>query len=147
MESVLRMGVIYIMLLVMLRFTGKRALAQIDTFDFVMLLIMSEATQQAILGDDSSITNAFITIATMIFLNMTLILLKQRWQGFERYAEDVPLVLVADGTAIKDRLRKVRMEEDEILQQARATQGLERIDQIKWAVLERNGTVSIIPKQ
>ena len=146
MESVVRMAVVYVVLLVMLRFSGKRTLAEIDTFDFVLLLIISEATQQAILGNDFSLTNAFLTIATILFINMTLVIIKERWQGFEAYTEDVPLVLVADGRPIPDRLKKARMQADEIMQQARSTQGLERMEQIKYAVLERNGSLSIIPK-
>lgn len=146
MESIVRMAVMYLVLLTVLRFSGKRTLSQIDTFDFVLLLIISEATQQAMLGEDYSVTTAVLTIATIIFINMSLIMIKQRSSVFERYSEDVPLVIVQDGVPIKERLHKVRMQEDEVLQEARAKQGLERMDQIKWAVLERNGTVSIIPK-
>jgi uncharacterized membrane protein YcaP (DUF421 family) len=140
------MSVIYLLLLVLLRFSGKRTLAQMDTFDFVLLLIISETTQQAIVGDDSSMTNAVLAISTIVFLAMTLTGMKQKWHGFENYAEDVPMVIVRNGVPDRERLDRSRVSEDDILQTARESQGLERLDQIKWAILERDGVISIIPK-
>lgn len=147
MDSVLRMAAVYLTLLVLLRFAGKRTIAQIDTFDFVLLLIISEATQQAILGNDYSFTNAALTIATILLLNITLSFIKHRSRAFEQYAEDVPMVLVQDGEPLQDRLERSRVGLDEVLQQARLSQGVERLDQIKWAVLERNGSISVVVKQ
>lgn len=147
MDSVIRMAVVYLVLLVLLRFSGKRTIASIDTFDFVLLLIVSEATQQAILGSDYSLTNALLTIGTIILLNIGLSIWKQKSVAFDKYAEDVPMVLVQDGEPLQDRLDRSRVGLDEILQEARLAQGVERLDQIKWAVLERNGSISIVPKQ
>ncbi len=65
----------------------------------------------------------------------------------EKLIDDVPLVLVEDGRPIKERLEKARVDEGDILSSARELQGLERMDQIKYAVLERSGGISVIPKQ
>jgi uncharacterized membrane protein YcaP (DUF421 family) len=133
-------------LLIIFRVSGKRSLAQITTFDFVLLLIISEATQQALLGDDFSLINAFVVIITLIGLDIALSLLKQRSPTFELLIDDTPLIIVEDGRPLKERMDKARIDESDILASARELQGLERMDQIKYAVLERSGGVSIIPK-
>ena len=147
MDSVLRAAAIYIGLMIIMRFAGKRSLAQITTFDFVLLLIISEATQQAMLGQDFSVTNALIVIMTLVMLDIGFSLLKRRSKTIDKLLEDVPLVIVADGVALKDRMAKARVDEQDVLTAARHLQGIERLDQIRYAVLERSGGISIIPKQ
>jgi len=137
---------IYIILVVVYRIAGTRSLSQITTFDLVLLLVIGEATQQALLGDDFSITNAFVVIITLFVLDIGLTLLKQRSQLLERWLDSGPLVIVEDGKPIQERLHKSRIDESDILEAAREMQGLERIEQIKYAVLERSGKISIIPK-
>jgi uncharacterized membrane protein YcaP (DUF421 family) len=73
--------------------------------------------------------------------------LRQRWPRLDRLIEGLPLILVEDGRPIKERVDKSRVDEDDILTAARESQGIERMEQIKYAVLERNGKISIIPKQ
>lgn len=147
MDAVLRAGAIYLVLMLIFRITGKRSLAQITTFDFVLLLVIGEATQQALLGNDFSVTNAAIVIVTLLGLDLGLSLVQARFPGIGPWLDDVPLVLVEDGKVLKRRMDKSRIAESDILHAARTTQGLERMDQIKYAVLERTGEVSIIPKQ
>jgi uncharacterized membrane protein YcaP (DUF421 family) len=147
MESVLRPTFVYLFVLVLLRLTGRRTLAQITTFDFVLLLIISEATQQALIGVDNSMINSAIVVSTLIGLNIVMSLLKQRSQWFDRLLDDIPLVIVADGKPLKDRMAKARVDEDDVLDAARELHGLERMDQIRHAVLERDGQISIIPRR
>jgi uncharacterized membrane protein YcaP (DUF421 family) len=147
MDSVLRTAAIYVILLIIFRISGKRSLAQITTFDFVLLLIIGEATQQALLGNDFSLINAFIVILTLVGLDIGLSLLMGRSQTLERWIDDVPLVIVEDGRPLKERMDKARVDESDVLTAARELQGLERMDQIKYAVLERSGGISVIPKQ
>ena len=146
MESVIRPALVYLFLLLLLRLTGKRTLAQITTFDFVLLLIISEATQQALIGEDNSMINGAIVVATLIGLNILMSLLKQRSKWFDRLLDDIPLVIVVDGKPLKDRMDKARVDLQDILEAGRQLQGLERIDQVRYAILERNGQISIIPK-
>ena len=146
MDAVVRATVIYVFLVVLFRVTGKRTLAQITTFDLVLLLIVSEATQQGLLGNDFSIINACLVILTLIGLDLLAQGLSRRWRPLDRWLNGVPLLLVEDGQLIEDRARKTGFEEDEILEQARAGQGIERMEQIKYAVLERDGSISVIPK-
>ena len=146
MESVIRPALVYLFVLVLLRLTGKRTLAQITTFDFVLLLIISEATQQALIGEDNSMINSAIVVATLVGLNVLMSLLKQRWPWVDRLLDDVPIVIVENGKPLKDRMDKVRVDEDDVLDAARQIHGLERMDQIRHAILERDGRISIIPR-
>ncbi len=146
MDSVLRGATVYVVLLILFRIVGKRSLAEITTFDFVLLLIISEATQQAMIDNDNSMTNAFLIIITLLSLDIALSVTGQRFRIVDRLVNDVPMVLVEDGRVLKDRMTKSRVEETDILQSARQ-EGLERLDQIKYAVLERSGGISIIRKE
>jgi uncharacterized membrane protein YcaP (DUF421 family) len=147
MDSVLRGVIIYFILLVILRVSGRRTLGQMTTFDFVLLLIIAETTQQALLGEDFSLTNAGLLIVTLMVIDIGLSLLRERWPRLNRIIEGLPLILVEDGGPIKERVDQSRVDEEDILAAARESQGIERMDQIKYAVLERNGGTSIIPKQ
>lgn len=145
MDAVLRSCAIYIILMIFFRIIGKRTLSQITTFDFVLLLIIGEATQQALLGDDFSLTNAAIVIVTLMFLDVALSLIKQRSQVVDQLIDGVPTLLVENGVPIKEHMEKSRVDLEDILESARESQGLERMEQIKYAVLERGGQISIVP--
>jgi uncharacterized membrane protein YcaP (DUF421 family) len=147
MDTVLRGLSVYIFLLIIFRIGGKRSLGQVTSFDFVLLLIIAETTQQALLGDDYSVTNAFLLIGTLFGVDIGLSLLKQRSAKLDQLLEGAPLVIVEEGKPLKDRMDKARVDEDDILHAARELQGLERMEQIKYAVLERNGDITVVPKQ
>jgi uncharacterized membrane protein YcaP (DUF421 family) len=146
MGSVLRAVVVYVVLFLIFRVAGRRTLSQITTFDFVLLLIVSEATQNAMIGDDYSITNAMLVITTLVGLDIALSLWKRRFPSLDKFLDGVPLIIVEDGKPLKDRMAKARVDESDVLTAARELQGLERMEQIKYAVLERSGGISIIPK-
>jgi uncharacterized membrane protein YcaP (DUF421 family) len=93
------------------------------------------------------VTNAFVVILSLIGLDVGLSLLTQRSPLLDRWINDVPLVIVEDGRPLTERMAKARVDESDVLTAARELQGLERVDQIKYAVLERSGGISIIPKQ
>lgn len=145
MDSVIRGLVVYVFLLVVFRLAGKRTLSQATPFDLVLLLIISETTQQAMVDGDHSMTNAFLLIVTLVGTSILLSLVKQRSPAIDRLLEGQPLVLVDRGRLLTDRMAKVRVDENELLEAARQLHGLERIDQIHFAVLERSGEISIIP--
>lgn len=147
MDSVLRAAAIYFFVWLIFRIAGKRTLADVTTFDFVLLLILAETTQQALLGNDFSLTNAFLLITTLIGLDIALSLIKRRSKFIDKVFDSVPVVILEDGQPIKERMTKARVDETDILQAARKLQGLERLDQIKYAVLERNGGITVIPRE
>jgi uncharacterized membrane protein YcaP (DUF421 family) len=147
MDSIIRAAAVYLFLMGVFRITGRRALGDMTAFDFVLVLIISEAIQQALIDNDNSMTNSFLVVLTLIGLNIGLSLLKQRSTTMEKLLDGVPTILVEDGRPLSERMSKARVDEDDVLQAARQLQGLERLDQIRYAVLERTGGITIIPKR
>jgi uncharacterized membrane protein YcaP (DUF421 family) len=145
-ESVLRAAAVYGLLLVLFRITGKRSLGQITTFDFILLLIISEAIQNGMVGTSYSVTNALVLIVTLVVIDIGLNVVKTRLPRVEQWLEGTPLVIVEDGRPLHDRLQSSRVDVSDVLRAARCAHGLERMEQIKYAVLERNGQISIIPR-
>jgi uncharacterized membrane protein YcaP (DUF421 family) len=146
MDAILRALAVYFILLILFRIAGRRTLTELTPFDFVLLLIIGETTQQALLGQDFSVTNAFLLILTLLLVDVGMSLLRQRSTALDRLVEGVPTVLVENGRPIKALLTKSRVREEEILEAARRLHGLESMDQIKFAVLEVSGGISIIPR-
>lgn len=147
MDAVLRAAIFYFILLILVRITGRRTLAQITVFDAVLLLVISEATQSALVLDDDSVTNSFLVIVTLLIIDIALSLLKLRYGALDKLVDGVPTVIVADGALLRDRMHRARIDERDVMEAAREMQGLERLDQIKYAVLEVTGSISVIPKK
>jgi len=145
MNPVFRGVAIYLFLLLVFRIMGKRSLSNTTTFEFILLLIISEVTQQALVGKDFSLTGSAILIGTLMSMDLILSRLKDNFNFFGKVTEGMPLVIVDHGTPLKKRMDKSRVDENDILESARMNCGLERMDQIKYAVLERDGNISIIP--
>ena len=145
MNPVLRGVVIYLFLLIVFRIMGKRHMSETTTFDFVILLIISEVTQEALVGEDYSLTASAVLICTLMGTSLVLGLLKDKISWFNKVSESVPLVIVDHGKPLKKRMQKAQVDEYEVLNAARKEQGLERMDAIKYAVLEKDGKISIIP--
>lgn len=145
MQLIIRAIFLYIFILVVFRMSGKRTLSEMTTFDFVLLLIVGEATQQALLSDDNSLINAMLVVTTLIAVDVLFSILSAKWELFDRVTNGVPVVILEDGKPLKERMEKERVEIDDILEAARRMQGLESIEQVKYAVLEKDGKISIIP--
>ena len=146
MDAIVRGLAVYLFLLILFRIAGRRTLGSITNFDFVLLLIISEATQNAMIGNDYSVTNGFLVILTLVGLDIVLSYMKQRFPVMERYLDGLPLILVDQGRPLKELMHRARVDEQDILAAAREKHGLERMDQIKYAILETNGVISIVPK-
>ena len=97
MDSVLRAAAIYMVLMILFKIAGRRSLAELTTFDLVLLMVIGEATQQALLGDDFSLTNAVLVIATLIAIDIGLSLVKQRSRWFSRLLDGGPTIVVEHG--------------------------------------------------
>jgi uncharacterized membrane protein YcaP (DUF421 family) len=147
MESVLRGVAIYLILLAILRVSGRRTMAQMTPFDFVLLLIVAETTQQALLGDDFSITNATILIITLFTLDVALSHIKQWLPRAGLLIDGTPTILVCDGKPDQRALARARVSIEDLLAAAREQQGLERLDQIKFAILEAGSGISVVPRK
>ncbi len=147
MESVLRGAAIYAILLLILRFSGRRTLAQMTPFDLVLILIIAETTQQALLGDDFSITNAAILILTLCAIDIALSYLKRSSPRLATWLDGRPTLLIQNGVIDEFALRKARIGKEELLEAARQLHGLENLSEVKHAILEADGDISIIPAQ
>src|SRR5688572_28127295 len=129
MDIVIRAAVTYLFVWLVFRVAGKRTLSEMTTFDFVLLLIISETTQASLMDNDNSLTNTFLLIVTMVGLDIALSLWKQRSKSVQNLFDGVPLLILEDGIPIKERLTKERVDEGDILVAARKLRGLERLDQ------------------
>jgi uncharacterized membrane protein YcaP (DUF421 family) len=147
MGFLIRAAVVYLGLTMLFRVAGKRTLAQITPFDLVLLLIISETVQQALLADDQSVTNALLLVIALIGMDILLSVLKQRWRWLDRVLDDRPLVIVRDGQPLRDRMNQERVSEDDVMASARLHQGIRTMDEIAYAVLESDGHISVIPRR
>jgi uncharacterized membrane protein YcaP (DUF421 family) len=135
----------YLMLMILFKIAGRRSLADLNTFDFILLLIIGEATQQALLGDDFSITNSVLIITTLIAIDIGVSKIKQRSKRLALIVDGGPTVIVENGQPLHRRMEKARITEADIMEAARSNQGIARMSDIRYAIIERNGTISIIP--
>lgn len=147
MDSVFRGLAVYLVLLVVTRSAGRRTMAKITVFDFVLLLIIAETTDQALLGDDSSVVNAAIVIVTLVLTDVALSYLKSWSPRMAKAIDGTPTVLMSRGQLDHEALSRSRVAPEDILDSARDRHGLMRLDQIEAAVLEVSGGISVIPKE
>ena len=145
MNPVIRGLAIYLFILILFRIMGKRSLSEATTFDLVLLLIISEVTQQALVGRDYSLTGAFILITTLISVDLIFSLLKENFNLFAKVTEGLPLVIVNEGKPLSKRMKKSKVDEEDVLEAARLHFGLEKMSDIKYAILEKGGDITIVP--
>lgn len=106
MDMVFRALAIYLFLVVVFKVAGRRALLQMTSFDLILLLIISEATQQALLGQDFSVTGAMITITTLVVVDIIFGLMKKYFSPVENILDGTPVILVENGVPLADKLKK-----------------------------------------
>lgn len=147
MDAVMRAMIVYGALLLIFRIAGRRTMAQMTNFDFILLLIISESVQNAMIGTDYSLTNGLLVVLTLVSLDILLSLWKRRAPAIERWLDGLPTVIVEKGRPLRDRMAWARVDDEDILQAAREKQGLQRMDQISYAVLEVSGGISIVPRE
>src|SRR5437868_1043685 len=124
MDSIVRALAIYVFLQLLIRAAGRRTLAEMTPFDLILLLIISEATQQAMLTRDFSVTNAFILIATLVRTDILLSYVKRISPTLDRWIDGMPTVVVANGKKLEDRIRASRIDDEDILEAARKNHGI-----------------------
>jgi uncharacterized membrane protein YcaP (DUF421 family) len=145
-EKVARPVLVYVFLVVGLRLAGKRELAQLNPFDLVVLLTLSNTVQNAIIGDDNSVTGGLIGATTLLALNYGVVRFLYRHQTLDRIVEGDADVLVEDGHVREDRLDKELITRAE-LETAARKQGLDSLDDVDRAVLEAGGSISFVAKK
>jgi uncharacterized membrane protein YcaP (DUF421 family) len=145
-EFVLRACVVYFVLLAMIRASGKRTMGQFTSFDMLLVVLLGNAVQNALLGEDSSVGGGLLLAATLIVLNWAVGLVSARSARVETMIEGSPVLLARDGKIYRDVLRKElisRADFDKALREANCTE----VDDIRWAVLETDGRITISKKE
>lgn len=145
METVIRVAIIYVFILVGLRLLGKREFSQLSTMELVTLLLIPEIVSQSLIREDFSLTNALVGVATLFVLVFLNSLLTHKSKSFEEVVESSPAVLVQHGQLVEENLNKERVAPDEIFSEMHKV-GLEKLEQVRWAILETDGNISIVPE-
>jgi uncharacterized membrane protein YcaP (DUF421 family) len=144
MDIVLRIAVIYVFVLFALRILGKREFGELAPFDLVVLLLIPEIVSNALMREDHSVTNALVAISTLLVLVFLTGVLNYRFTWFERIVEGRPTTLVRHGQLVPQALHRERVAPGEVLD-AMHKVGLEGMPQVKWAILEGDGKITVIP--
>jgi uncharacterized membrane protein YcaP (DUF421 family) len=143
-EFLVRAAIIYLFLLVLLRVTGKRQVGQLAPFDLVLLLVLSNAVQNAMNGGDNSITGGLLLASTLIALNWAVGWLTFRSKRLERMIEGRSMILVHDGCVDHEAMKRLKMTIHELDAALRA-EGCAGPMAVRFAVMENNGRISVIP--
>jgi uncharacterized membrane protein YcaP (DUF421 family) len=145
-EKILRPIVVYLFLIVGLRLAGKRELAQLNPFDLVVLLTLSNTVQNAIIGDDNSITGGILGAATLLFVNYIVVRFLYSHETLDEIVEGRSDVLMEDGHVCEDALRRELITLPE-LQAAAHKQGFPSLEDIDRAILDPGGSISFFAKK
>jgi len=145
-QIVVRSAVVYVFLLLLLRFTGKRQIGQLAPFDLVLLLVLSNAVQNSMTGGDNSVFGGLLSATTLVALNSGVALITSRSKKAEALIEGHPIVLIHNGKlydAMMDRANITRHELNSALRQA----GCGCVEEVQYAVLENNGAISVVARK
>ena len=140
-----RTGLVYAGVLLGLRFAGKRELGQMTVFDLVVVLLIANAVQNAMTGPDFSVQGGLVAAAVLLVINRGVSLLRLHSESWGRLLEGMPTVLVQEGQFLEPRLRKEGLERSQI-EMAMREHGIDDVSEVHLAILETDGSISIVPK-
>jgi len=141
-ELVLRAVIVYIFLLVLLRFTGKRQVGQLSSFDLILLLVLSNAVQNAMNGGDNSVLAGIILASVLVLLNSLVGLATYKSKKLEALMEGRPLILIHNGKLFTDVMERERLTRHELNAALRAA-SCASVEEVHWAILETNGHITV----
>ena len=145
MDILLRASIMFAVVFVLLRLMGKRELAQMTPFELVLLVVIGDLLEPAVIRDDFSLTGATLAIVTFAFWALVLNFLSNRSRRAERLIDGEPSVLVRDGVILREGLRRNRLTVSELESEMRLA-GIARIAEVGWAILETNGKISFLER-
>lgn len=143
-DIVLRTTAIYLAILIGLRLAGKRELGQMTVFDLVVLLLIANAVQNAMVGPDTSLFGGLVAAVVLLVLNAVVARLRLRWPVLRRLVEGSPTLLVLRGEVIGDHVRREGLDQD-TLEAALREHGVADLRDVEMAVLEIDGSISVVP--
>lgn len=144
-ELVIRTAVVYVFLIALLRLTGKRQVGQLAPIDLILLLVLSNAVQNAMTGGDNSLLGGLIAAAVLVGLNFGLSALTFRNRRFENMIEGHPEIIVHNGKVLQVAMTRTKLTHRELNAAIREA-GCASIDDVKLAVLENTGDISVISR-
>lgn len=144
-EIALSAVIVYIAIVVVIRVSGARTTAQLNSFDWIVNVIVGSLAASGILLEDVSVIAAMTAIIVLVGLQFVIARLSQRFTMFERLVKDEPVLLTHKGQLLKEAMRQSRISRDEILTALRDS-GLTRIEDANWVILETNGELNVIPR-
>ena len=144
--AIIRAIIGYYFLVIMMRVAGRRPGKQITPVEFLLVFFSGGLILTATVADDRSLTNALSQIVAIALAHFVMVVLRRKSATFGRLVDGTPLVLLEKGQWHPDTMTQMQIEDDDVMAMAR-DQGLERLEQIEYAVLERNGEISIIPAE
>jgi uncharacterized membrane protein YcaP (DUF421 family) len=145
MDIVIRAAVIFFVVFLITRNVGRRELSMSEPFDLILLVVLGDLVQQGVTQSDSSLTGTVLAISTFALLTVLVSFISFRVRRMRSVLQGKPLILIEDGNVIQENLRRQRLALDEVLLEARLQQ-VAALDDIRWAILETNGAISIIPR-
>jgi uncharacterized membrane protein YcaP (DUF421 family) len=145
MDLVIRATVIFFFIFLVTRVAGRRELSALEPFDLILLVVLGDLVQQGITQSDESVTGTLIVISTITLLSVAVSWVSFRSRKVRLVTEGEPLILVQDGEIIEGNLRRERLTHGDLEEEARRQQ-VASLGDIRWAILEKEGTISIIPK-
>lgn len=144
METVLRVAIFYFVVLAGIRIMGKREFSQMSPFELVTLLLIPELVSQSIIREDFSIANGIIAVCSLFVIVFLMSLLSHRFRRVERAVAGTSSILIQNGRMVPHTMDLERVSPDELFGEMRKA-GLERLEQVKWGILEGDGRFSFIP--
>jgi uncharacterized membrane protein YcaP (DUF421 family) len=143
MEIVLRSAAVFTFLWFLTRVIGKKELAEISSFELVLLVVIGDLVQQGVTQEDMSVTGAILATGTIALLVVAMSYAGFRWNRAAKVVEGEPVVVVSEGRMLPESMRVERLTEDEVLSEARE-QGIADIAHVRFAVLEPDGRFSFV---
>ena len=143
MDIVLRCAVIFVLLFVVMRAIGRRELSQLQPFDLILLVVLGDLITQGALQSDQSVTGAMLAVSTFALLSVSISYLSFRFPRLRPALDGEPIIVLQDGKVIERNLRRERLTVEDVEEEARS-QGIERLSDAKWGVLETTGRISFI---
>jgi uncharacterized membrane protein YcaP (DUF421 family) len=145
MDIVLRAAAFFVFLFVITRVIGRRELNSLEPFDLILLVVTGDLVQQAITQSDYSVTGGMLVIATMTLLTVAVSFLTFRFPRTRPLLDGEPILLIHDGEVVRANAKRERITDEELQAVARQQQ-LASLDDVRYAVLETNGKISMIAK-
>jgi uncharacterized membrane protein YcaP (DUF421 family) len=144
-EKILRAASVYLFIIVVLRLFGKRQVGQMTQTDLIVLMVLSNILQNAMIGPDNSVLGGFTGAATILIINYCVSYFTLRSKKFERWVEGTPTPVVFNGEVIEKNLHAEMMSHEDLLAALRR-QGVFHLHEVKLAVVEENGVVSVLKR-